>query len=975
MSSNDTCVVTASELSELISADEWTDGATWSLRLQVCSSCSHDLVYGFSSSDLRFVVPGNADFDTVAVVDELNCVSAVAVLGDYPGCLCDGLDVRGTIAVTKTGDGISVYGTMTGLEPLTTGAIQVLTGGSCASKGGPGEPYFDVWTIANGAAYTVDSDGVGTASFEMGMFSLMDGNPVAGHVVVVNDESGNRVACGVLELTSVCDKNTCLEALNECTDEEPADVSFFDIEIGIGDCFHPPSPAPSLPPSPVPTPCEISEDFMCCNLWNPYVRTQEEVFVNSMEVCAVAGSELSELTSLEEWSDGMAWSLRMQVSSQCSHDLMFGFSSSDLMFVVPGEASYSTVAVLDKLSCVSAVAVLGKYPGYSGSLVVGGTIAVSETDEGVSLNGILTGVERFTTGAVQILSGDSCAVANGPGEPYYAGSINPWTVADGAAYTADSDGIGMLSFEMGLFSLADENPVAGHVVAVNDENGNRVACGVLELASACEEPCLEAMSECTDDEPAEVVFSEIEIAFGDCFHPPSPAPTLPPSHLPSPLPSPAPTSQPTTPPTHGPTSCPVPMFPTFSASSCSELGWNMTAGKDDNVCGETDFTSGDDCSVMTWTDAVDYCAGFGARLCSVEELQNDETRGTGCGHDTNRIWTTTYSYDEDCNVCFEVARGSSNQAENEENASSANAEPEKTRLGRQPLSHASDPLGRRTRRRRRRLEDVPNNCYCVDVDSDFPNWNVFIAGSDLVTFDVDVLGSLSVCGSMDVSNYGVGENLEAYTESGDVSLRVCGEIVAENMLVYHGTSGFVDIDPGSDPEAIFRDGYTQITQADCDADCTDDEAAIVELSDKLLFYVEEDGCNTPAIDGGIMTFDPSTVEMHPAGYTLWCVQVRGAYQTSVQHIWRFFKTFLFVSLSFYRSCPSFSRLLIWTEQLPFMRSMSNHSTSTSTSSMSSTTVRARYIPMPCRCLFPLTKTSVLLCTCSRRCLHYSVHDF
>merc|ERR1719460_3306252 len=35
------------------------------------------------------------------------------------------------------------------------------------------------------------------------------------------------------------------------------------------------------------------------------------------------------------------------------------------------------------------------------------------------------------------------------------------------------------------------------------------------------------------------------------------------------------------------------------------------------------------------------CAGAGARLCTVEEILNDETQGTGCGHDGDQVWTSS----------------------------------------------------------------------------------------------------------------------------------------------------------------------------------------------------------------------------------------------------------------------------------------------------------------------------------------------
>lgn len=43
---------------------------------------------------------------------------------------------------------------------------------------------------------------------------------------------------------------------------------------------------------------------------------------------------------------------------------------------------------------------------------------------------------------------------------------------------------------------------------------------------------------------------------------------------------------------------------------------------------------------MSWAQAEHVCIGAGARLCTVEELKADETRGTGCNHDRSHVWSS-----------------------------------------------------------------------------------------------------------------------------------------------------------------------------------------------------------------------------------------------------------------------------------------------------------------------------------------------
>ena len=43
----------------------------------------------------------------------------------------------------------------------------------------------------------------------------------------------------------------------------------------------------------------------------------------------------------------------------------------------------------------------------------------------------------------------------------------------------------------------------------------------------------------------------------------------------------------------------------------------------------------------SWSDARDFCEAGGARLCTVDEVAFDETRGTGCWSEDALLWTST----------------------------------------------------------------------------------------------------------------------------------------------------------------------------------------------------------------------------------------------------------------------------------------------------------------------------------------------
>ena len=78
-----------------------------------------------------------------------------------------------------------------------------------------------------------------------------------------------------------------------------------------------------------------------------------------------------------------------------------------------------------------------------------------------------------------------------------------------------------------------------------------------------------------------------------------------------------------------------------SASTCEDLGWfNAAQFGDEMVCSASKIDGA--CSgLLTQPAAAAFCASTGARLCTLEELYADEARGTGCGYDSELLWTAT----------------------------------------------------------------------------------------------------------------------------------------------------------------------------------------------------------------------------------------------------------------------------------------------------------------------------------------------
>ena len=99
------------------------------------------------------------------------------------------------------------------------------------------------------------------------------------------------------------------------------------------------------------------------------------------------------------------------------------------------------------------------------------------------------------------------------------------------------------------------------------------------------------------------------------------------------------------------------------ARDCNGVCGGKAVKDCDGVCGGSrDFGQGVDCSgPVSWTEARDFCEGVGARLCTEDELLNDETKGSGCALDDELIWSRTpCGEDFRSNNFFRVQMGSTN---------------------------------------------------------------------------------------------------------------------------------------------------------------------------------------------------------------------------------------------------------------------------------------------------------------------------
>ena len=84
--------------------------------------------------------------------------------------------------------------------------------------------------------------------------------------------------------------------------------------------------------------------------------------------------------------------------------------------------------------------------------------------------------------------------------------------------------------------------------------------------------------------------------------------------------------------------------PTCSKSSCAKLKWTNAAKFGNKaVCSSRNRgTKTGKCSgAVNFATAKAHCEHKGARLCSYAEVHADEARGSGCGYDAKRVWSST----------------------------------------------------------------------------------------------------------------------------------------------------------------------------------------------------------------------------------------------------------------------------------------------------------------------------------------------
>ena len=126
------------------------------------------------------------------------------------------------------------------------------------------------------------------------------------------------------------------------------------------------------------------------------------------------------------------------------------------------------------------------YPGYTGDLAISkGKVFVKfeEDSDEMKVHYGLKGVDtNCTSCGIFIHTGTSCDNATLIGDTYYSTDTNPWTTANGAAYSIESG----KECAKGSFNITtgyNSTQTDGHAVVVYSSTGEAYGCGVLSEKS------------------------------------------------------------------------------------------------------------------------------------------------------------------------------------------------------------------------------------------------------------------------------------------------------------------------------------------------------------------------------------------------------------------------------------------------------------------------------------------------------------
>ena len=419
----------------------------------------------------------------------------VALIGTYPA-YAGATAVRGVLALREVSGGLTVSGTLTGLQADAQGGWHVHAGFSCESVDSVFGHFLstggsDPWS---GLTYSSDQRGVAQVDAVVSGTSLhmQDMVPSFGRAVVVHEDNAAannpRSGCGVVGgsfgVTSA--------------------VAFTEGYPGYSGSYQEAKVMAWL--------SEVSGELtMHAVLTGLEPNAMGGFHIHSGFSCASAdlvGGHYYPGLSLDPWLSSVnpSWQYQTDAQGVAVLDLTLSDFSLEGLRAVAGRTMVAHLSGGARVACgvimpAAAEAVLvSEYPTYTGSQAgysVGGLLAVWPTSVGVRINGVLTGLETAVTGGWHVHAGYSCAEHVATSGHYLAADgMDPWKVPVATEYTSDAKGVASVDVSVGKVSVYGAMPVYGRAVVVHHSTAlgtSRAGCGVIG-ASGLEHTALSMMT-------------------------------------------------------------------------------------------------------------------------------------------------------------------------------------------------------------------------------------------------------------------------------------------------------------------------------------------------------------------------------------------------------------------------------------------------------------------------------------------------
>merc|ERR1740130_1178252 len=392
--------------------------------------------------------------------------SSATSLGRYPE-YAGSISAEGVVVVSQHGSMLVLTYQVAGLEADVSGGMHVHAGTSCETTADPGGHYYSVAEDPWDTMYT--SDGSGTAS---GSFHVDAGHSavqVDGHVIVLHNSEGVKVACGVLGAVPSTDLGTYADYSGE------VDATGFVVVVQEdGACTS--------------DSATLTLYYMLHGLEGGSIGLEGGLHIHEGTDCSTSGGHYYDSVSYPDdpWSttysttdtSGAAYGSFVVISGydlneSADRTIVVHASNGDRVSCGVLEAS-NMIAYYYLIQCThSSATSLGRYPEYAGSISAEGVVVVSQHGSMLVLTYQVAGLEADVSGGMHVHAGTSCATTADPGGHYYSVAEDPWDTM----YTSDGSGTASGSFHVDAGYSAVQ--VDGHVIVLHNSAGTRVACGVL----------------------------------------------------------------------------------------------------------------------------------------------------------------------------------------------------------------------------------------------------------------------------------------------------------------------------------------------------------------------------------------------------------------------------------------------------------------------------------------------------------------